>query len=235
MKRLAIVALVLLGTPRGVPYVLSSSPSELLAQAKTLRVYLARHGQTDGNLKGIAQGWTDTPLNDTGREQAMALAERLRGVELDAIYSSTLTRSRTTAETVAAGRKKVKVTSLPGLREVGLGKWENVALNDPIMKTRPPADKRGPEDGESGAQVDERVAAAVKEILNRHRKGTILIVGHAGANGYILSHLLDMTRQELAKQGQFVQDNDELYLVERTAGFPPRVFKFIAPGKFNQL
>ena len=36
---------------------------DLVAQdGQTLRVYLARHGQTDGNLKGIAQGWTDTPL-----------------------------------------------------------------------------------------------------------------------------------------------------------------------------
>lgn len=210
------------------------SPAIVAQGSATLQVYLARHGQTDGNLKGIAQGWTDTPLNDTGLEQAMALAERLRGVKLDAIYSSTLMRSRTTAETVAAGRK-VKVTSLPGLREVGLGKWENIALNDPIMKTRPAADKRGPDDGESAAQVDERVRDAVASILKKHRKGTILIVGHAGANGYILSHLLGMTRQELAKQGQYVQDNDELYLVERTAGGPPRVFKFIPPGKFNQL
>ena len=226
MKRLLIVV-----------FVLVSSPSfDLLAQDKsTLRIYLARHGQTDGNAKGIAQGWTDTPLNDTGLQQAKSLAEHLRGVNLDAIYSSTLIRSRTTAETVAAGHKKVKLTSLPGLREVGLGKWENVALNDPIMKTRPPADKRGPDDGESGAQVDERVGGAVKEILNKHRKGTILIVGHAGANGYIMAHLLGMTRQELTKQGAYVQDNDELYVVERTAGFPPRVFKFIAPGKFNQL
>ena len=197
-------------------------------------MYLARHGQTDGNLKGIAQGWTDTPLNETGLKHAATLADRLRGVKLDGIYSSTLSRSRTTAETVAAGRK-VKVRSLPGLREVFLGKWENVALNDPIFKTRPPADKRGPEDGESPAQVAERVRDAVTEILKSHRKGTILIVGHAGANGYIMSTLLGVTRQEMAKFGAFVQDNDELYVVERTNGVRPRVFKFIPEGKFNEL
>ena len=203
-------------------------------EGDTLRVYLARHGQTDGNLKGIAQGWTDTPLNETGLKHAAMLAERLRGVKLDGIYSSTLSRSRTTADTVAAGRK-VKVRNLPGLREVFLGKWENIALNDPIFKTRPPADKRGPEDGESAEQVAERVREAVSGILKSHRKGTILIVGHAGANGYIMSNLLGVTRQEMAKFGAFVQDNDELYVVERTNGVRPRVFKFIPEGKFNEL
>jgi broad specificity phosphatase PhoE len=202
--------------------------------AATLRIYLARHGQTDGNLKGIAQGWTDTPLNATGLQHAATLADRLRGIRLDGLYSSTLSRSRTTAETVAEGRG-VKVTSLPGLREVWLGKWENIALNDPIFKTRPPADKRGPEDGESGAQVAERVRDAVGGILKSHPSGTILIVGHAGANGYILSELLGVTRAEMAKFGNFVQDNDELYMVERTAGFRPRVYKFIPEGKFNEL
>lgn len=215
--------------------VVTATSFDVVAQeAATLRVYLARHGQTDGNLKGIAQGWTDTPLNETGLQHAATLAERLRGIKLDAIYSSTLSRSRTTAETVAAGRR-VKVTSFPGLREVWLGKWENIALNDPIFKTRPPADKRGPEDGESGEQVAARVQEAVGGILKKHRRGTILIVGHAGANGYIMSNLLGVSRQEMAKFGAFVQDNDELYVIERPAGIRPRVFKFIPEGKFNEL
>jgi broad specificity phosphatase PhoE len=209
---------------------------EVVAQeGDTLRVYLARHGQTDGNLKGIAQGWTDTPLNETGLKHAALLAERVRGIKLDAIYSSTLSRSRTTAATVAMAGRRVTVRSLPGLREVFLGKWENIALNDPIFKTRPPADKRGPDDGESAEQVARRVREAVTGILKSHRKGTILIVGHAGANGYIMSELLGVTRQEMAKFGNFVQDNDELYVVERTEGVRPRVFKFIPEGKFNEL
>ena len=101
--------------------VAAASSFDVVAQeGKTLRVYLARHGQTDGNLKGIAQGWTDTPLNETGLQHAATLAERLRGVQLDGIYSSTLSRSRTTAETVASGRK-VKVTSLRDCAKSGWG------------------------------------------------------------------------------------------------------------------
>ena len=197
----------------------------------TLRVYLARHGQTDGNLKGIAQGWTDTPLNETGRQQAAMLAERLAGVQLDGIYSSTLSRSRETAQAVAT-TKGITIKSLAGLREVGLGRFENVALNDPIMKTRPRGDQRGPEDGETGAQVAERVRASIAEIRSAHPSGTILIVGHGGVNGYILQTLLAMTAQQM---GPVLQSNDELYMLELTTGFPARVFKFIPQGKFSEL
>jgi len=184
-----------------------------------------------GNLKGIAQGWTDTPLNETGRQHATLLAERLRGVTLDGIYSSTLSRSRETAQTVAS-TKNITVKSLPGLREVFLGRFENVALNDPIMKTRPRGDERGPDDGESGTQVAERVRAAIGEIRAAHASGTILIVGHAGTNGYILQTLLNMTAKEM---GAVNQANDELYMIELSTGFPPRVFKFIPQGKFSEL
>ena len=44
-----------------------------------LRLILARHGQTDWNRRGLWQGDNDVPLNETGREQARKLAERLAG------------------------------------------------------------------------------------------------------------------------------------------------------------
>ena len=197
------------------------------AQTGTLRVYLARHGQTDGNANGRAQGFTDTPLNATGRQQAAQLAESLKGVRFDAIYSSTLSRSRETAETVAAGRP---VRSLPDLREMNLGRFEDRPIGDPEMQKR-----RGgpdnPQDGESGPQFFERVGGAVKGILAQHRTGTILIVGHAGSNGQILRALL--TPSAGTKLG--TQSNDELYLLEFDAGVPPRVYKFLPMSKLGEL
>jgi probable phosphoglycerate mutase len=209
----------------------STSPAPAAQTRATLQIYLARHGQTDGNLNRIAQGWTDTPLNETGRQHATMLAERLRGVPLDAVYSSTLSRSLETAQAVAAGAN-LTVRSLPGLREIGLGRFENVSLDDPLMKTRPRGDQRGPDDGETTAQVTERVNAAVAGIRAAHSSGTILIVGHAGANAYVLRALLQMTAQEM---GPVLQDNDELYMLEFSPGVKPRVFKFIPQGKFSEL
>ena len=43
-------------------------------------ILLARHGETNDNREPIrVQGFTDTPLNDTGRGQAHELAERVAG------------------------------------------------------------------------------------------------------------------------------------------------------------
>src|SRR5262249_43487216 len=59
----------------------------------TLRIYLARHGETEWNAERRLQGRTDVPLNSTGRQQAAKLAQHLKGVRLGAVYSSTLNRS----------------------------------------------------------------------------------------------------------------------------------------------
>jgi len=90
-----------------------------------LRIYLARHGQTDWNLEGRLQGSIDTPLNATGQQQASDLAARLKGVRLDAVYSSALRRSRDTAEVV---RGAVPLTPLAGFNERRLGKFQGQKL-----------------------------------------------------------------------------------------------------------
>src|SRR5687767_1781404 len=102
-----LLPLLLVAAPAARPHAATS------AQAGTLRIYLARHGETDWNTQGRIQGWTDTPLNATGREQAIQLKSRLIGIPLDAAYSSTLSRSRETAE-LAYGA--ARLSRLPELR-----------------------------------------------------------------------------------------------------------------------
>ena len=69
-----------------------------------MKLLIIRHGQTDGNVKGLVQGaGLDLPLNETGRAQAAAAAEKLLSLHLPVIYSSTMLRARQTAEIIAAG------------------------------------------------------------------------------------------------------------------------------------
>ena len=64
-------------------------------------IRLARHGETNDNVEPLRfQGWTDTPLNDTGRRQAHELAGKLADSGIASLWASDLSRARETAEIV---------------------------------------------------------------------------------------------------------------------------------------
>ena len=199
----------------------------------SLRIYLARHGQTDWNLEGRTQGGTDIPLNATGRQQAQQLKTRLTGVPLDAVYSSTLRRSSDTAEIV---RGQTPLTRLPGLGERRFGKFEGRLTSDP--ESGPELQRRqwSPDDpldgGESLNALRERVSAAIDTIRKEHASGSILIVGHAYTNRMILSVIFGLTIEQMRP---IDQANDELYLIELEYGSSPRLWKLITEANLKDL
>jgi probable phosphoglycerate mutase len=148
------------------------------------RILLARHGETDWNRAGRWQGHADPPLNEVGREQASALAERLAGDGVAAIYSSDLRRASETAS-VVAGRLGLPVFEDRGLREIDVGSWSGLTRAE--VEQRFPAgfarwlDGEIGHDGETREQLTERVVAAVERIAGAHPDGTVLVVTHGGA------------------------------------------------------
>lgn len=88
-----------------------------------IKLYLARHGETEGNVQQWYQGSTDVPLNEHGLEQARCLGEFFRYVHLDAVYSSTLQRAKVTGECVAAPHH-LDVVAYDELKEADFGVWE---------------------------------------------------------------------------------------------------------------
>src|SRR5262245_56676998 len=120
----------------------------------TLRIYLARHGESTANASRTLAGQTDVALSEQGRQQAKELAATVRGIRFDAVYSSTLMRSRTTAETVA-GRGKVQ--ALADLRERNLGRFEGKPNDDPDYLRRSPNDNDDLDGGETRGRFLERV------------------------------------------------------------------------------
>ena len=67
-----------------------------------MKVYAARHGQTQWNLEDKVCGRTDLPLTETGLEQAQLLAQRTKELKIDVILSSPMLRARQTAAPTAA-------------------------------------------------------------------------------------------------------------------------------------
>ncbi|MHB0939990.1 MAG: histidine phosphatase family protein, partial [Armatimonadota bacterium] len=92
-----------------------------------MKLYLIRHGQTDWNLAQRFQGQSDIPLNEIGRRQANALADRLSSQPFEVAYSSDLQRALETAKVIAGDRLEIK-TDLR-LREMDFGDWEGATYN----------------------------------------------------------------------------------------------------------
>ena len=66
---------------------------------------LIRHGQSQWNAENRFTGWVDTPLSDTGREEARRAGQRLAeaNVSVDRAYTSTLRRAIETGNIVLDG------------------------------------------------------------------------------------------------------------------------------------
>jgi broad specificity phosphatase PhoE len=96
----------------------------LLTGPSNTAVYLARHGQTAYNKEGRFQGQQEVPLDDTGRVQAAALAERAAGYGFAALWCSPLLRARETADVVAA-RIGLAPREDARFMETDAGDWTN--------------------------------------------------------------------------------------------------------------
>lgn len=98
----------------------------------TAWLVLVRHGETTWNAAGLVQGHADqSTLTEVGRRQARQLACRMAGPgarPIRTLYSSDLTRSRSTAEPLS-GRLGLAVRIDPRLRERRFGAIEGRLLS----------------------------------------------------------------------------------------------------------
>ncbi|AUX42540.1 uncharacterized protein SOCE26_039730 [Sorangium cellulosum] len=160
---------------------------------------LVRHGRTAGNGASPGtpmSGWTDTPLDARGRQEAEALGRRLAaGPGFDAVYTSPLSRALETARIAAGAWGPPR--PLDDLREIGCGDVDGAPIEE--VKARHAAlweanlrqdddDFRWP-GGESYRELRARCLAAVRAIAAAHPGGRVLVVTHAGVIGQIVGAL----------------------------------------------
>lgn len=101
------------------------------------RITLIRHGETEWNKLGKKVGKADVPLNDKGREQVEKLANKLKNLDVDVIYSSPLIRAKDTAKAISKiNFKSPKIKINKYLEEIDCGSMEGKTLSE-INKTYP--------------------------------------------------------------------------------------------------
>lgn len=194
---------------------------------------LLRHGEIVQSEPRRFVGRRDLPLTAEGRRQAAAWGKALAQTALDGAWCSSLSRCRETAALLLDGRDDHPV-ALDALREVSLGEWEGLSVEEVQRRFPGEYERRGadlanvaPAGGESFAEAQERAWAAVADILAR-TAGTALVVAHGGVNRALLCRALGMPLQHLFSLGQDYAALNILHFahnrppVLRALNLPPR-------------
>ncbi len=144
---------------------------------------LIRHGTNDW-VHGRLAGWTpNVHLNDEGRQQAAALAERMTEIPLDAIYASPLDRTMETAQAIATPRN-MPIRIIEQVGEVKYGEWQGAELKELYKHELWPGVQFYPSGtrfpgGETLGEAQMRMVAALDTLRARHPDGIIAVVSHA--------------------------------------------------------
>ena len=155
------------------------------------KLFLIRHGQTDGNAKKQYCGCLDICLSAEGRLQAEKLSRWLQGDAIHKIYASDRKRALESARIIFKGRR---ITRLADLREINFGIFEGKSHQE-ITRSHPLLYKRWLSDpyatvvpeSESLRDFKKRVWGALKEIVSSNAGKTTAVVCHGGTISIILS------------------------------------------------
>jgi probable phosphoglycerate mutase len=176
------------------------------------RILLVRHGETEWNALGKLQGHTDVPLNDTGRDQARALAAGLGAAGITAVWTSDLARARETGEIVAAALGLAAPAVDPELRERRFGVFEGLT-RDECESQHPDAwqawraQTGTPPGGEPRAEAAARLARALDRIATT-QGGPVVVISHGGVMRLWLMDLLGASVPLVGNGTTYVVEHD---------------------------
>ena len=165
------------------------------------KLYLIRHGETEGAETKRYKGHIDVPLSENGISQIRKLSEHIvknSSPGLSAVYCSDLSRAVKSAEIIAEPFG-VKPVILKDLKERNFGVWEGMSFEE--IEEKYPHDfkawaenplKFSPLNGETTVEVRDRAMRALDLILEKHKGEEIAVFSHGGVTRVILCELLGM-------------------------------------------
>lgn len=198
-----------------------------------LKIYLIRHGQDQDNANGILNGRRDRPLTELGIKQANEIASKIKeaGLKFDIIYSSPLQRAYQTAYIISDFLDIKEPVRLDALieRDQGMMTGQRVCdiekLCTPnILKTDTVTYFLTADKAETWSQMKERGKNFLKDIGNKHKDGSILLVTHGCFGKMLYAAYYDLDWMETLKMFHF-GNSDLLLLSKDSAPEDTHIFK----------
>jgi len=182
----------------------------LFKHSNAAELFIIRHADAIPDADEIIHGvYDDLPLSRMGREQALALAERLGKLNFNAIYSSPLRRCLETAAPLAE-RLGLTPTIVPGLKEIRIGEIRPLPQdqNDLAALTKALQERQidivriagstghwdDIENTEPSREFRRRVVEALDEIARHHIGERVLVFAHGGVVNAYVAEVLGLQR-----------------------------------------
>lgn len=145
-------------------------------------IYLVRHAQCIGNVEKRLTGYHDYELTEEGKIQAQNLAEYLRDVKFDCIFSSPFKRTVNTVRPIAE-MQGLEIETYRDLSEMNFGSydgytWEEVDKLDKTILHNSQKKIMGIPKQEKTEHVQERMMSVIKNLAEENLNKTILICSH---------------------------------------------------------
>lgn len=145
-------------------------------------IYLVRHAQCIGNVEKRLTGYHDYELTEEGKIQAQNLAEYLRDVKFDCIFSSPFKRTVNTVQPIAE-MQGLEIEIYRDLSEMNFGSydgytWEEVDKLDKTILHNSQKEIMGIPKQEKTEHVQERMMSVIKNLAEENLNKTILICSH---------------------------------------------------------
>jgi probable phosphoglycerate mutase len=173
------------------------------------KIILVRHGHVEGISPERFRGRADLMLTPEGRRQAETTARRIHAAWAPAaIYTSPLSRCRATGEAIGEPLG-LSPSSVGDLVDIDYGEWQGLTPDE--VRNRWPellaTWYRAPHwaaipGGETLQAVLARTVSALRDVIRRHPRDTVVLVGHDSVNRMILLHALDLPLSRYWRLGQ---------------------------------
>ena len=201
-----------------------------------MQMYLARHGETDGDTLKRYGDWS---LSERGRAQIDRLVRRLSAIPISHVYTSPMQRACESAEIIAQ-QYDLSPVVLDGLREADIGAFDGLTYRQARdrypwffaqSRIHPTLDFCWP-DGETAAQVRDRAQQTWDWIWDRHknRDDVLLVISHTYYLNLFLLAVLGLT---FPNRFSFKVELAGLVHIEAANGLPPWIV-FDSPSSIPQ-